>query len=171
MIHLWYKIKKMYCCGAGKVKCIWRWYLSFPVQVPVSVAMMTPQVITPQQMQQILQQQVLSPQQLQALLQQQQAVMLQQVMCVTCFGLLAQGIHTNVNQILWVLFCNVSLLFTPKRMKINMKLLSLQIYFFFNCRSVKSHFQTFNIMLKPATAAVADALQIPNKLMFKFSST
>ncbi|XP_048012342.1 forkhead box protein P2 isoform X8 [Megalobrama amblycephala] len=40
--------------------------------------MMSPQVITPQQMQQILQQQVLSPQQLQALLQQQQAVMLQQ---------------------------------------------------------------------------------------------
>lgn len=42
--------------------------------------MMTPQVITPQQMQQILQQQVLSPQQLQVLLQQQQALMLQQVM-------------------------------------------------------------------------------------------
>lgn len=41
--------------------------------------MMTPQVITPQQMQQILQQQVLSPQQLQVLLQQQQALMLQQV--------------------------------------------------------------------------------------------
>lgn len=40
---------------------------------------MTPQVITPQQMQQILQQQVLSPQQLQVLLQQQQALMLQQV--------------------------------------------------------------------------------------------
>uniref|UniRef100_A0A8C6L8J8 Forkhead box P1b n=1 Tax=Nothobranchius furzeri TaxID=105023 RepID=A0A8C6L8J8_NOTFU len=50
-------------------------------QVPVSVAMMTPQVITPQQMQQILQQQVLSPQQLQVLLQQQQALMLQQVTC------------------------------------------------------------------------------------------
>uniref|UniRef100_A0A669CGK6 Forkhead box P2 n=1 Tax=Oreochromis niloticus TaxID=8128 RepID=A0A669CGK6_ORENI len=50
-----------------------------PLQVPVSVAMMSPQVMTPQQMQQILQQQVLSPQQLQALLQQQQAVMLQQV--------------------------------------------------------------------------------------------
>uniref|UniRef100_A0A4W3HHX8 Forkhead box P1 n=1 Tax=Callorhinchus milii TaxID=7868 RepID=A0A4W3HHX8_CALMI len=49
------------------------------LQVPVSVAMMTPQVITPQQMQQILQQQVLTPQQLQALLQQQQAIMLQQV--------------------------------------------------------------------------------------------
>ncbi|XP_060691691.1 forkhead box protein P1-B isoform X3 [Hemiscyllium ocellatum] len=47
-------------------------------QVPVSVAMMTPQVITHQQMQQILQQQVLTPQQLQALLQQQQAIMLQQ---------------------------------------------------------------------------------------------
>ncbi|KAL4640725.1 forkhead box protein P2-like [Arapaima gigas] len=46
--------------------------------VPVSAAMMSPQVITPQQMQQLLQQQVLSPQQLQALLQQQQAVMLQQ---------------------------------------------------------------------------------------------
>uniref|UniRef100_A0A8D0GSY7 Forkhead box P4 n=1 Tax=Sphenodon punctatus TaxID=8508 RepID=A0A8D0GSY7_SPHPU len=44
------------------------------VQVPVSVAMMSPQMITPQQMQQIL-----SPPQLQALLQQQQAIMLQQV--------------------------------------------------------------------------------------------
>ncbi|XP_027000131.1 forkhead box protein P4 isoform X1 [Tachysurus fulvidraco] len=44
-----------------------------PVQVPVSMAMMTPQMITPQQMQQIL-----SPPQLQALLQQQQALMLQQ---------------------------------------------------------------------------------------------
>uniref|UniRef100_A0AAR2KKX2 Fork-head domain-containing protein n=1 Tax=Pygocentrus nattereri TaxID=42514 RepID=A0AAR2KKX2_PYGNA len=43
-------------------------------QVPVSMAMMTPQMITPQQMQQIL-----SPPQLQALLQQQQALMLQQV--------------------------------------------------------------------------------------------
>lgn len=46
--------------------------------------MMTPQVITPQQMQQILQQQVLTPQQLQVLLQQQQALMLQQVIvCLT----------------------------------------------------------------------------------------
>uniref|UniRef100_A0A665VZ65 Forkhead box P4 n=1 Tax=Echeneis naucrates TaxID=173247 RepID=A0A665VZ65_ECHNA len=42
--------------------------------VPVSMAMMSPQMITPQQMQQIL-----SPPQLQALLQQQQALMLQQV--------------------------------------------------------------------------------------------
>uniref|UniRef100_A0A2K6ANS4 Forkhead box P4 n=1 Tax=Macaca nemestrina TaxID=9545 RepID=A0A2K6ANS4_MACNE len=41
------------------------------VQVPVSVAMMSPQMLTPQQMQQIL-----SPPQLQALLQQQQALML-----------------------------------------------------------------------------------------------
>ncbi|CAH2312905.1 forkhead box P1 isoform X5 [Pelobates cultripes] len=48
------------------------------LQVPVSVAMMTPQVITPQQMQQILQQQVLTPQQLQVLIQQQQALMLHQ---------------------------------------------------------------------------------------------
>ncbi|XP_072552629.1 forkhead box protein P1a isoform X2 [Salminus brasiliensis] len=47
-------------------------------QMPVSLAMMTPQVVTPQQMQQLLQHQVLSPQQLQLLLQQQQAVMLQQ---------------------------------------------------------------------------------------------
>ncbi|XP_067302742.1 forkhead box protein P1a isoform X2 [Pseudorasbora parva] len=47
-------------------------------QVSVSVGMITPQAITPQQMQQILQQQVLSPQQLQLLLQQQQALMLQQ---------------------------------------------------------------------------------------------
>ncbi|XP_055119320.1 forkhead box protein P4 isoform X7 [Symphalangus syndactylus] len=44
------------------------------VQVPVSVAMMSPQMLTPQQMQQIL-----SPPQLQALLQQQQALMLQQL--------------------------------------------------------------------------------------------
>ncbi|KAM4795439.1 LOW QUALITY PROTEIN: forkhead box protein P4 [Rhinophrynus dorsalis] len=43
-------------------------------QVPVSVAMMTPQMITQQQMQQIL-----SPAQLQAVLQQQQALMLQQL--------------------------------------------------------------------------------------------
>ncbi|XP_040264563.1 forkhead box protein P1 isoform X2 [Bufo bufo] len=50
----------------------------FHLLVPVSVAMMTPQVITPQQMQQILQHQVLTPQQLQVLLQQQQALMLQQ---------------------------------------------------------------------------------------------
>ncbi|XP_076124096.1 forkhead box protein P1-B isoform X5 [Alosa pseudoharengus] len=48
--------------------------------------MMTPQVITPQQMQQILQQQVLSPQQLQVLLQQQQALMLQQGAMNSFFG-------------------------------------------------------------------------------------
>uniref|UniRef100_A0A8D2PRQ4 Fork-head domain-containing protein n=1 Tax=Zosterops lateralis melanops TaxID=1220523 RepID=A0A8D2PRQ4_ZOSLA len=59
-------------------------YLQEKREVPVSVAMMTPQVITPQQMQQILQQQVLTPQQLQVLLQQQQALMLQQVIvCLT----------------------------------------------------------------------------------------
>uniref|UniRef100_A0A3B3RN67 Forkhead box P4 n=1 Tax=Paramormyrops kingsleyae TaxID=1676925 RepID=A0A3B3RN67_9TELE len=50
-----------------------------PVQVPVSMAMMTPQMITPQQMQQIL-----SPPQLQALLQQQQALMLQQFVWPGC---------------------------------------------------------------------------------------
>uniref|UniRef100_A0A8C5KH25 Forkhead box P4 n=1 Tax=Jaculus jaculus TaxID=51337 RepID=A0A8C5KH25_JACJA len=44
------------------------------VQVPVSVAMMSQQMLSPQQMQQIL-----SPPQLQALLQQQQALMLQQL--------------------------------------------------------------------------------------------
>uniref|UniRef100_A0A8C2P8H2 Fork-head domain-containing protein n=1 Tax=Capra hircus TaxID=9925 RepID=A0A8C2P8H2_CAPHI len=44
------------------------------VQVPVSVAMMSSQMLTPQQMQQIL-----SPPQLQALLQQQQALMIQQL--------------------------------------------------------------------------------------------
>lgn len=43
----------------------------------MSVAMMSPQMLTPQQMQQIL-----SPPQLQALLQQQQALMLQQVSLV-----------------------------------------------------------------------------------------
>ncbi|XP_008581773.1 PREDICTED: forkhead box protein P4-like isoform X3 [Galeopterus variegatus] len=51
------------------------WALCVPSrQVPVSVAMMSPQMLTPQQMQQIL-----SPPQLQALLQQQQALMLQQL--------------------------------------------------------------------------------------------
>ncbi|CAI9573646.1 unnamed protein product [Staurois parvus] len=44
------------------------------VQVPVSVAMMSPQMLTQQQMQQIL-----SPAQIQAVLQQQQALMLQQL--------------------------------------------------------------------------------------------
>lgn len=67
------------------------------VQVPVSVAMMSPQVITPQQMQQILQQQVLSPQQLQALLQQQQAVMLQQVRTLANKN---KHVHTNTPQCL-----------------------------------------------------------------------
>lgn len=76
--------------GMGDVEMLWErrcWCLgrvlqvgvgsgdvSLLPQVPVSVAMMSPQMITPQQMQQIL-----SPPQLQALLQQQQAIMLQQV--------------------------------------------------------------------------------------------
>ncbi|XP_041869258.1 forkhead box protein P4 [Corvus kubaryi] len=53
---------------------VWGGDVSLLPQVPVSVAMMSPQMITPQQMQQIL-----SPPQLQALLQQQQAIMLQQL--------------------------------------------------------------------------------------------
>uniref|UniRef100_A0A3P9AT14 Forkhead box P4 n=1 Tax=Maylandia zebra TaxID=106582 RepID=A0A3P9AT14_9CICH len=62
-----------------------------PVQVPVSMAMMSPQMITPQQMQQIL-----SPPQLQALLQQQQALMLQQfpncfTLCLLSCGLQQLG--------------------------------------------------------------------------------
>ncbi|XP_077132328.1 forkhead box protein P1 isoform X13 [Ranitomeya variabilis] len=64
--------------GAPALLFVAVWQLNGVCQVPVSVAMMTPQVITPQQMQQILQQQVLTPQQLQVLLQQQQALMLQQ---------------------------------------------------------------------------------------------
>lgn len=58
--------------------------------------MMSPQVITPQQMQQILQQQVLSPQQLQALLQQQQAVMLQQVTHTLFYTLKCTHPWTNI---------------------------------------------------------------------------
>uniref|UniRef100_A0A8B9QB02 Fork-head domain-containing protein n=1 Tax=Apteryx owenii TaxID=8824 RepID=A0A8B9QB02_APTOW len=65
-------------------------------QVPVSVAMMTPQVITPQQMQQILQQQVLTPQQLQVLLQQQQALMLQQVILSSTAAATAPGVPARV---------------------------------------------------------------------------
>uniref|UniRef100_A0A672QIJ5 Forkhead box protein P1-B n=1 Tax=Sinocyclocheilus grahami TaxID=75366 RepID=A0A672QIJ5_SINGR len=68
--------------------------------VPVSVAMMTPQVITPQQMQQILQHQVLSPQQLQLLLQQQQSLMLQQVLALILFQLIYCMIPAELQQ-LW----------------------------------------------------------------------
>ncbi|XP_062970186.1 forkhead box protein P1 isoform X2 [Cynocephalus volans] len=68
------KCYQVHHCSCLSLKCHGKRLL----MVPVSVAMMTPQVITPQQMQQILQQQVLSPQQLQVLLQQQQALMLQQ---------------------------------------------------------------------------------------------
>lgn len=52
----------------------------------MSVAMMSPQMLTPQQMQQIL-----SPPQLQALLQQQQALMLQQVSLALAPGQLRSG--------------------------------------------------------------------------------
>lgn len=47
------------------------------MQVPVSLSIMTPPTETPPQ------QQILSPQQLQALLQQQKALMLHQVMCAS----------------------------------------------------------------------------------------
>ncbi|KAK2113696.1 hypothetical protein P7K49_007962 [Saguinus oedipus] len=59
------------------------------LQVPVSVAMMSPQMLTPQQMQQIL-----SPPQLQALLQQQQALMLQQEIHQKLGGFRAVGMNT-----------------------------------------------------------------------------
>uniref|UniRef100_A0A671NUP6 Forkhead box protein P1-B n=1 Tax=Sinocyclocheilus anshuiensis TaxID=1608454 RepID=A0A671NUP6_9TELE len=68
--------------------------------VPFSVAMMTPQVITPQQMQQILQHQVLSPQQLQLLLQQQQSLMLQQVLALILFQSIYCMIPAELQQ-LW----------------------------------------------------------------------
>ncbi|NXX96131.1 FOXP4 protein, partial [Centropus bengalensis] len=61
------------------------------VQVPVSVAMMSPQMITPQQMQQIL-----SPPQLQALLQQQQAIMLQQVMMLEYYKKQQEQLHLQL---------------------------------------------------------------------------
>ncbi|KAI4881924.1 hypothetical protein NFI96_021104, partial [Prochilodus magdalenae] len=67
-------------------------------KVPVSLAMMTPQVVTPQQMQQILQQQVLSPQQLQLLLQQQQAVMLQQQQLQEFYKKQQEDLHLQLLQ-------------------------------------------------------------------------
>ncbi|XP_037397554.1 forkhead box protein P1a isoform X1 [Pygocentrus nattereri] len=67
-------------------------------QVPVSLAMMTPQVVTPQQMHQILQQQVLSPQQLQLLLQQQQAVMLQQQQLQEFYKKQQEDLHLQLLQ-------------------------------------------------------------------------
>ncbi|XP_031423094.1 forkhead box protein P1-B isoform X6 [Clupea harengus] len=60
--------------------------------------MMTPQVITPQQMQQILQQQVLSPQQLQVLLQQQQALMLQQQQLQEFYKKQQEQVHLQLLQ-------------------------------------------------------------------------
>lgn len=68
------------------------------VQVPVSVAMMSPQMITPQQMQQIL-----SPPQLQALLQQQQAIMLQQVTLLLGSSLVIRELWSLVLAGGWVL--------------------------------------------------------------------
>ncbi|XP_033875808.1 forkhead box protein P1-like isoform X3 [Acipenser ruthenus] len=67
-------------------------------QVPVSVAMMTPQVITPQQMQFILQQQVLTPQQLQGLLQQQQTLMLQQQQLQEFYKKQQEQVHLQLLQ-------------------------------------------------------------------------
>lgn len=71
--------------------------------------MMTPQVITPQQMQQILQQQVLTPQQLQVLLQQQQALMLQQV--TSCFRSRSKTIWHSCS---WGSFLMLILLFSQR---------------------------------------------------------
>ncbi|XP_068170621.1 forkhead box protein P1-B isoform X2 [Antennarius striatus] len=68
------------------------------LQVPVSVAMMTPQVITSQQMQQLLQQQVLSPQQLQVFLQHQQALMLQQQQLQEAYKKQQEQIHLQLLQ-------------------------------------------------------------------------
>uniref|UniRef100_A0A9J8DG61 Forkhead box P1a n=1 Tax=Cyprinus carpio carpio TaxID=630221 RepID=A0A9J8DG61_CYPCA len=67
-------------------------------QVAVSVGMITPQAITPQQMQQILQQQVLSPQQLQLLLQQQQALMLQQQQLQEFYKKQQEDLHLQLLQ-------------------------------------------------------------------------
>uniref|UniRef100_A0A9J8D4E8 Forkhead box P1a n=2 Tax=Cyprinus carpio TaxID=7962 RepID=A0A9J8D4E8_CYPCA len=60
--------------------------------------MITPQAITPQQMQQILQQQVLSPQQLQLLLQQQQALMLQQQQLQEFYKKQQEELHLQILQ-------------------------------------------------------------------------
>ena len=56
------------------------------LQVPVSVSMMTPPAEAPQQ-------QVLSPQQLQAMLQQQKALMLHQVMHGSEYSCVYQSLH------------------------------------------------------------------------------
>ncbi|XP_041081129.1 forkhead box protein P1-like isoform X5 [Polyodon spathula] len=60
--------------------------------------MMTPQVITPQQMQFILQQQVLTPQQLQGLLQQQQTLMLQQQQLQEFYKKQQEQVHLQLLQ-------------------------------------------------------------------------
>uniref|UniRef100_A0A673XFC2 Forkhead box P4 n=1 Tax=Salmo trutta TaxID=8032 RepID=A0A673XFC2_SALTR len=78
LLHLQQQQVCVCVCVPVCVCPLWVLYMRLSVvlslQVPVSMAMLTPQMISPQQMQQIL-----SPPQLQALLQQQQALMLQQV--------------------------------------------------------------------------------------------
>ncbi|XP_041129904.1 forkhead box protein P1-like isoform X4 [Polyodon spathula] len=81
----------------GPAVCLWC-QLNGVCQVPVSVAMMTPQVITPQQMQFILQQQVLTPQQLQGLLQQQQTLMLQQQQLQEFYKKQQEQVHLQLLQ-------------------------------------------------------------------------
>ncbi|XP_028849564.1 forkhead box protein P1-B-like isoform X1 [Denticeps clupeoides] len=67
-------------------------------QVPVSAAMMGPQVVTAQQVQQFLQQQVLSPQQIQAILTQQQALMLQQQQLQEFYKKQQEELHVQLLQ-------------------------------------------------------------------------
>uniref|UniRef100_A0AAR2IU51 Fork-head domain-containing protein n=1 Tax=Pygocentrus nattereri TaxID=42514 RepID=A0AAR2IU51_PYGNA len=90
--------------------------------MPVSVAMMTPQVITPQQMQQILQQQVLSPQQLQLLLQQQQALMLQQQQLQDFYKKQQEQLHLQ----LFHMICGVFFSLLPFSLLQRQGLLSIQ---------------------------------------------
>lgn len=121
------------------------------MQVPVSVAMMTPQVITPQQMQQILQQQVLSPQQLQVLLQQQQALMLQQVTCnwQSCHERFCQTRHHKFEMVDVSVWNENLLLYRQRFTKINSLWAAILFSFFILQASKKTFLKLLKILTKP----------------------
>ncbi|XP_051518264.1 forkhead box protein P1-B-like isoform X3 [Myxocyprinus asiaticus] len=87
---------------------------------------MITQMITPQQMQQILQQQVLSPQQLQLLLQQQQALMLQQQHLQEFYKKQQEEIHLQLLQHQHVGKASKEQQMMAQQMAIQQQLLSVQ---------------------------------------------
>lgn len=121
----------------------------------MSVAMMSPQMITPQQMQQIL-----SPPQLQALLQQQQAIMLQQVTLVPgcqCTGRIRPS-HFHVREC-WSLLGTVRQVLSslgscvPPRISLGIPSMSSTK----GCKELR----VLTVLAKPRAAAPSQSLKAP----------